>query len=73
MGRAQYDSVSGYVDRLLGARVARTAFGDSAEKRRDMDLDLQLRKAIEMLQHAQTQKDLFSQAQQYSAVIPKKD
>jgi carboxyl-terminal processing protease len=71
--RAQFDSVSGYVDRLIGARVARSAFGDSAEKRRDMDLDVQLRKAIELLQHGQTQKDLFSEAQQYSAAIPKKE
>jgi carboxyl-terminal processing protease len=65
--RAEFDSVSGYVDRLIGARVARTAFGDSAEKRRDLDLDVQLRKAMELMQHGQSQKDLFSEALQYTA------
>jgi carboxyl-terminal processing protease len=64
VSRSQFDSVSGYVDRLIGARVARTAFGDSAEKRRDLDLDVQLRRALDLLQHAQTQKDLFTEAQQ---------
>jgi carboxyl-terminal processing protease len=68
VSRQQFDSVSGYVDRLIGARVARTAFGDSAEKRRDLDLDVQLRKAVELMQHAQSEKDLFTEAQQvYSA------
>lgn len=64
VSRAQFDSVAGYVDKLIGARVARTAFGDSAEKRRDLDLDIQLRKAMELMQHAPTQKDLFAEAQQ---------
>jgi carboxyl-terminal processing protease len=61
--RAEYDSVSGYVNRLIAARLARTAFGDSAEKRRDLDLDVQLKKAMDLLQHAQSQKELFTAAQ----------
>jgi carboxyl-terminal processing protease len=61
--RAEYDSVSGYVNRLIAARLARTAFGDSAEKRRDLDLDVQLKKAMDLLQHAQSQKELFTEAQ----------
>jgi len=65
--RPQFDSVSKYVDRLIGARLARTALGDSAEKRRDLDLDVQLKRAIEMLQRAQTQQELYTEAQQYSA------
>jgi carboxyl-terminal processing protease len=67
VSRIQYDSVSGYVDRLIAARVAKTAFGDSAEKRRDMDLDVQLKRAIDLLQHGPTQKELFAEARQYSS------
>jgi len=65
--RAQFDSVSRYVDWLIGARVSRTTFGDSAEKRRYLDFDPQLLKAMELLQHARTQQDLYAEAQQYSA------
>jgi carboxyl-terminal processing protease len=70
--RPQYDSVSSYIDRIIASRVARAAFGDSTVKRRDMDLDLQLKKAVELLQHSQTQKDLFTEAQQMAAVTPTK-
>jgi carboxyl-terminal processing protease len=67
ISRAQYDSVSRYVDWLIGERITRTAFGDSAEKRRYLDLDPQLLKAVDLLQHARTQQDLYTEAQQYSA------
>ena len=70
--RPQYDSISGYVDRVIGARVVQVAYGDSAQKRRDLDVDLQLKKAVELLQHSQSQKDLFSEAQQMaSAAAPR--
>jgi carboxyl-terminal processing protease len=67
INRAQYDSVSSYIDRVIGARVEEVAFGDSAQKRRDLDVDVQLKKAVDLLQHSQTQKDLFTEAQQMAA------
>jgi carboxyl-terminal processing protease len=72
INRAQYDSMSSYVDRVIGGRVTLAAFGDSAQKRRDLDVDVQLKKAVELLQRSQTQKDLFDEAQQLAAVPPKK-
>lgn len=70
--RAQYDSVSPYIDRVIAARVARAAYGDSTVKRRDLDVDLQLKKATDLLAHSQTQKDLFTEAQQMAAADPVK-
>ncbi len=58
--RPMYDNASKYVDRLLENRVARFAFGDSTAKRRDLDDDVQLRRALEILRRGQTQKDLFA-------------
>jgi hypothetical protein len=46
--------------------VARVAFGDSTARRRSLDDDLQLQKAIEILKKGQTQKDLFAIAPQFS-------
>jgi carboxyl-terminal processing protease len=73
VSRAQFDSLTPYMNRLIGARVARTAFGDSAEKRRDLDLDVQLRKAIDLLQHDPTQKQLFAAAEQSAITGAKKE
>jgi carboxyl-terminal processing protease len=64
IARSQYDSVSDYVDKLLGHRVAVTAFGDSTAKRREMNDDVQLKKAVDLLEKGQSQKDLFVVAQQ---------
>ena len=72
MTAPQYDSVGGYVDRVIAGRMAETVYGDTAEKRRDLDLDVQLRKAVELLQHGQTQKDLFIEAQQMAEAMPRK-
>ena len=71
ISRAQFDSVSPYIDQIIGSRVARVVYGDSTAKRRDLDDDPQLKKAVELLQHGQTQKDLFTEAQQMAAVTPK--
>jgi carboxyl-terminal processing protease len=62
VSRASYDSASRYVDRLLDLRIARYAYGDSTAKRRDLSEDPQLKKAVELLQKGQTQKDLFAVA-----------
>ncbi len=72
--RKQYDAAQGYVDNLLEQRVSRIAFGDSTSKRRTIDDDAPLRKAMELLDKTQSQRDLFALAareQQLSAAAPK--
>jgi carboxyl-terminal processing protease len=51
------------VDRVLGDRVARFAFGDSTAKRRELSDDNQLVRAVELLRKGATQQDLFTLAQ----------
>ncbi|MEP7345927.1 MAG: hypothetical protein ABI877_11695, partial [Gemmatimonadaceae bacterium] len=58
--RKQYDGAAHYLDRLLENRVARLAFGDSTAKRRELDDDTQLRRALELLRKGQNQKELFT-------------
>ena len=60
--RPMFDNASKYVDRLIENRVARFAFGDSTAKRRDLDDDVQLRRALDILKKSATQKDLFAVA-----------
>ena len=72
--RKQYDASQGYVDNLLEQRVSRIAFGDSTSKRRTIDDDAPLRKAMQLLDKTQNQRDLFALAareQQLSAASPK--
>ena len=64
--RKVYDAASTQVDRMIEQRVARVAFGDSTARRRSLDDDVQLQKAIEILKKGQTQKDLFAIAPQFS-------
>ena len=58
--RAQFDAGGTEIDRLLGSSIARIAFGDSTEKRRDVADDSQLRRAIDLIRNRQTQRDLFA-------------
>jgi carboxyl-terminal processing protease len=60
--RAQYDASARYVDRLLEQRVARIVAGDSTAKRRDLQFDAPLRKALELMEKGQSQHDLFTLA-----------
>ncbi len=60
--RAQYDGASRYVDRLLEQRVARIVGGDSTAKRRDLQFNAPLRKAISLMEKGSSQKDLFTLA-----------
>ena len=60
--RGLYDRASSEVDRLLSDRVARLAFGDSTAKRRELDDDVQLERAIEIIRKGQTQADLLATA-----------
>ena len=58
--RKQYDGAAHYIDRLLENRVARLAFGDSTAKRRELDDDTPLRRALDLLRKGQNQKELFT-------------
>jgi carboxyl-terminal processing protease len=60
LDKKQYDAGGSLVDRELDARITRLAFGDSTVKRRTLGDDVQLKKAIDILQKGQTQKDLFA-------------
>jgi carboxyl-terminal processing protease len=60
LDRAQYASAGRYVDRLLEQRVARLVAGDSTAKRRDLPSDAPLRKAVEVMEKGQSQRDLFT-------------
>ena len=57
---AQFSAASRYVDRLLEQRIARLVAGDSTAKRRDVRFDAPLRKALEVMEKGQSQRDLFS-------------
>jgi carboxyl-terminal processing protease len=60
LDRAQYDAAGRYIDRLLEQRVARLVAGDSTAKRRDLAFDAPLRKALEVMEKGQSQRDLFT-------------
>jgi len=68
--RAQWDASSRYVDTQLEQRVARLAFGDSTARRRSLKYDAPLRKAIEVANRGQTQRDLFAIASAEAAAHP---
>jgi carboxyl-terminal processing protease len=61
--REQWDAGRRYIDQQLEFWVARYAAGDSAVKRRQLRFDAPLRRAIDMMNKGQTQKDLFTLAQ----------
>ena len=68
--RPQYNAASRYIDTQLEARVARLAFGDSTAKRRSLKYDAPLRKALEVMNRGQTQRDLFAIASAEAATHP---
>jgi carboxyl-terminal processing protease len=70
--RALWDASSRYIDTQIEQRIARLAFGDSTAKRRSLKYDAPLRKAIDALARAQTQKDLFAMATAEARVTPRK-
>jgi carboxyl-terminal processing protease len=59
----QWDAGSVWLDRQLEHWVARYAHGDSAAARREVSIDAPLRKAIDMMNKSQNQKELFNVAQ----------
>lgn len=56
----EYEAARGVVDRMLEARVAALAFGDSAVFRREARHDSQLQRAVTLLRSAPTQADLLA-------------
>ena len=60
--RKTYDAASRYVNHLLDQRVAHYALGDSTAKRRDLQYDAPLRKAIDLLDKGGSQRELFALA-----------
>ena len=68
--RAQWDAGRAWVDRQLENRIARVAFGDSTAKRKELKDDVQLRRALELMQRGTTQKDLFAVAQAMAPTRP---
>jgi carboxyl-terminal processing protease len=68
--RTTYDGANRYLSRLLEQRVAHFAFGDSTAKRRDLPFDAPLRKSIDLLDHANSQRDLFTLAGDALAAAP---
>ncbi len=60
--REEWEAGRTYVDRLLGNRIARRAFGDSTAKRREIPEDVQLRTAISLLRRGSTTADLLALA-----------
>ena len=55
--RDVYDAGSGYIDRLLGDRVGRLAFGDAYAKLRDLENDLPLMRAIDVIREGGPRQD----------------
>jgi carboxyl-terminal processing protease len=58
--RKLFDAAQRYIDNQLEQRVSRLAEGDSTAKRRELKIDVQLQKAVAMLEKAQNQRDLFT-------------
>ena len=58
--RALYNGAARYLDRELDLRITRLAFGDSTARRRTIDDDPQLRRALELIRQGDTQQELFA-------------
>jgi carboxyl-terminal processing protease len=67
--KSQFDAGATEIDRLLGSSIARIAFGDSTEKRRDVRDDAQLSRALDILRQSQSQRDLFAVAQRQNMAM----
>ncbi|HJQ20353.1 MAG TPA: S41 family peptidase [Gemmatimonadaceae bacterium] len=63
---AQWQGGERWLGQQIEYYVARYVAGDSSAKRRQLPIDAPLRKAIDMMNKGQSQKDLFNLAQAYS-------
>ncbi|HEX3867016.1 MAG TPA: S41 family peptidase [Gemmatimonadaceae bacterium] len=68
--RKTYDAASRYVTRALDQRVAHYQSGDSTAKKRDLAFDAPLRRALDLLDKASSQRDLFSMAGETLSAAP---
>lgn len=62
VSRADFDAAPAYVNRMLDGRISTLAFGDSTAKRRFVNEDVQLRRALEFLRRGSTTKELLALA-----------
>src|SRR6266568_5351960 len=67
--KPQFDAGGGEIDRLLSSSIARIAFGDSTEKRREVPEDAQLRRALAILRQSPSQRELFALAQRENTAL----
>jgi len=67
--KPQFDAGSGEIDRLLGSSIARIAFGDSTEKRREVPEDAQLRRAVDLLRDPAIEAVVGARSMQQTIVI----
>ncbi len=58
--RSVFNGAAKFIDRELDIRISRLAWGDSTARRRSLDEDPQLRKALDLLRRGNTQQELFS-------------
>jgi len=70
LSRSEFDAARELVDRDLERRVASMAFGDSAAFRRTVAYDTQLKRAVDLLRSAGSQRELLAAATQ---VRPRSD
>jgi carboxyl-terminal processing protease len=62
LDRKVYDDGASYLDRIVDNKISTFAFGDSTAKRRQINDDRQLLKAMEILKKATTTKELLAVA-----------
>jgi len=67
--KPQFDAGGAEIDRLLSSSIARIAFGDSTEKRREVPDDAQLRRALAILRQSPSQRELFALAQRENTAL----
>lgn len=71
--RQQFDGAAALiVDQQLEQRISRIVEGDSTAKRRELRNDLQLQRALTMLEKVQTQRELFAVATAMAPAKPPK-
>jgi carboxyl-terminal processing protease len=68
--KAVWDAGANDVDRFIEDRVAKVAFGDTLVLRRNLRIDNQLRRAVELMRKGSTQQEIFAAAAQEPAAKP---
>jgi len=68
--KAVWDAGASDVDRFIEDRVAKVAFGDTLVLRRNLRVDNQLRRAMEIMRKGTTQQEIFTAAAQEAAARP---